>query len=196
MTDLFLFLERANFLIFYDAWHHVLLHLLGRGHAESRPPRVSRFMSEAWLAYESDGAASERERQLVRDLVTNEQNFIERRVVHHARFSRAAAIVGFIESIGRQAPVLLPDRTCVEVVDAFASLETRIATGWRIYDRVLADRAERERLYHWAVAHPHTGSRATYGGRKTPSVREAWPVAKARARWHAIHAPAELDSEW
>src|SRR5688572_9480024 len=67
--NLFLLLERANFLIFHDAWYHVLQHLRGREPAAGRMPR---FMREAWDRYESDPS---RERELVFDLVTNEQNY-------------------------------------------------------------------------------------------------------------------------
>jgi hypothetical protein len=42
VRELFLFLERANYLIFFDAWHHVLHHLLGRS-ADVQPGRCSRF---------------------------------------------------------------------------------------------------------------------------------------------------------
>jgi hypothetical protein len=202
LEDLFLFLERANYLIFHDAWHHVLLHLLGRAH-EATPPRVPRFMSEAWTRYEADarsGAAAaptpEAERRLVCDLVTNEQNFIERRVVHNARFAKAAAMVAFFESIGREAPIVLPDKSYTTTVGGFASLERRIATGWRIFDERLADRAGRARLFEWATAHPHTGSRAAYGGRSTRTVREAWPVGTVESMWPGIHAPPEPDPLW
>lgn len=190
------FLERANFLIFYDAWHHVLLHLLGRSR-DADPARVPKFVLKAWLRYERAAVASAAvERALVHDLVTNEQNFIERRVAHNARFARAAAMIAFFESIGREAPIVLPDKSYTTTVGGFASLDKRIATGRRIFDERLADRELRDRLFAWTVAHPHTGSRAAYGGRPTPALREAWPHAAVKAAWSGIHEPPEDDPLW
>ena len=74
LDELFLFLERANYLIFFDAWAHCLGHL--RGLPLAAP--TSLFMREAWAGY----AAQPDERQLVLDLVHNEQHYIEQRVVH------------------------------------------------------------------------------------------------------------------
>jgi len=201
LESLFLLLERANYLIFYDAWWHVTHHLLGRS-ADLAVPRVPSFVAtQCWPAYErgTRGAAvvtPELERQLVRDLVTNEQSFIERRVVHHPRFAAALAIVGFLESIGRDAPLVLPCTDASIKVGRFAALARRVDTGWRLFDEVLADRARRERIYAWACEHPHTGSRAVYGGRASPTIREAWPVDRVRAMWSGIHAPPEPDSSW
>jgi hypothetical protein len=188
--ELFAFLERANFLIFHDAWFHLLHHLLGRAR-ELAPPRTPRFVCEAWARYE----AHPDERQLVQDLVTNEQNLIERRVVHAARFARALALLSFVESIGRERPLSLPCTEARITVGGFGSMERRIATGWRIYDEVLADRERRHAMYRWALEHPHTGSRAAYGGRPTPLLRDVWPEARVSALGFDLHAPPE-DDPW
>ncbi|HEY8042437.1 MAG TPA: DUF2515 family protein [Polyangiaceae bacterium] len=184
--EMFLMLERANFLIFHDAWHHVLMHLLGRAR-ELAPPRTPRFACEAWARHEREPD----ERQLVRDLVTNEQNLIERRVVRHPRFTRAMAVVGFVESIGRERPLMLPVVDDRITVGRFGSLERRIAAGWRIFDEVLAERGKRDAIFRWASEHPHTGSRSVHGGRATPTLRDAWPLARVRALEPGIHAPPE-----
>lgn len=199
LESLFLFLERANTLIFYDAWHHVLMHLAGRS-TELSPPRTTRFICKAWLRHEeamrAEGLTPALERRLVQELVTNEQNFIERRVVHNPRFEPARAIVGFIEEIGRDAPLVMP---CFEGslrVGRFARLDRRIAMGWRIFDEVMADPGRREAVYEWARQHPHTGSRSVYGGRAGPTVREAWPIQAVRTLWSEVHAPPEEDPFW
>jgi hypothetical protein len=191
LEELFLFLERANFLIFYDAWYHVLHHLLGRSR-ELAPRRTPRFVCEAWARHEREYD----ERQLVCDLVVNEQNLIEHRVVHNPRFARALAVVGFVEAVGRERPIVLPGIDEKITVGGFGSLERRIATGWRIFDVALADHARRDALFRWAIAHPHTGSRAVYGGRATPSLREAWPEDRVRPLWDAVHGPPEDDPLW
>ncbi len=196
LEELFLFLERANYLIFLDAWWHVIHHLLGRS-AALRVPRVPRFVTECWPRYEArvraDGPLPDVEKSLVFDLVTNEQNFIERRVVHHPLFSRARAIVGFIEGIDREAPLVLPCTDQRIKVAGFAQLRRRISTGWRIFDEVLADREKRREIYDWARAHPHTGSRSVCGGKPTMALRDAWPVSRVNAMWDGIHAPPEAD---
>jgi len=198
LHNLFLFLERANRLIFHDAWYHVVMHLLGRS-AGLAPQRTTEFICAAWPRYEGAAAAGVTpalERQLVQELVTNEQNFIERRVVHNPRFDAARAIVSFVEGIGRETPLALPCYTGEIRVRSFGRLTMRIATGWHIFDEVLADRARREAVYAWAREHPHIGSRAVYGGRPGPTVRQAWPVAEVRRLWDGVHAPPEADPLW
>ncbi len=199
LGQLFLFLERANFLIFYDAWYHVLHHLLGRSRALD-PSRTTRFICACWPRYESELSGgkptSEVERRLVEELVTNEQNFIERRVAHHERFEKARAVIGFLEQVGREGPVLFPKSDAKIRVGKFALLERRISTGMRIFEEILADPVRREEIFRWAMENPHTGSRAVYGGLAGPSVTEAWPLERVRALWGGIHEPPEHDPHW
>jgi hypothetical protein len=200
-------LERANFLIFADAWTHVLLHLLGR---RAEPADTPQFMRAAWLRYETAslrGAAIDRtlERALVMDLVHNEQHFIERRVVNHPSFAAGLATIELIEREGREKPIHFPVTTHEIRVAGFADLTRRITAGARIFDEVLADRARRDQIYVWARAHAHTGARTVYGGKPGPSVREAWPVERVRRLLAGpdtggesggafdLHAPAEPD---
>ena len=200
LETLLVFLERANYLIFHDAWWHVLHHLLGRS-CELAVPRVARFVAtECWPRYElglrRDGPTPELERQLVRDLVTNEQHFIERRVVHNPRFLAARAIVGFLESVGRDAPLVLPCTDAQIRVGRFADVGCRIDAGWRILDQVLHDRARRDEIYAWARAHPHTGARAVYGGRNGQTLRDAWPPDRIRELWGGVHGEPEAAPHW
>jgi hypothetical protein len=193
LENLFSLLERANYLIFWDAWHHVLYHLLGRT-GELSPGRTPEFMRGAWRRYEGAGAMSaEVERRLVLDLVHNEQNFIERRVVHHPRFTAGLVSIELIEASGREKPIHFPLGGAEIRVGRFADLAQRISIGQRIFDEVLADRGQRDALYEWALEHPHTGSRAVYGGRPGLGLREAWPVAAVRAAYEDIHAAPEPD---
>jgi hypothetical protein len=185
-------LERANFLIFHDAWHHVLHHLLGRTD-QLRSPRTPRFMIETWRRHER-AADQDGERALVLDLVHNEQNLIERRVVHHDELAPGLRLLEFIERSGREKPMHFPaDGAPAITVGGFAHLERRIATGARIYDEVLAEPARRAALLAWAQAHPHTGSREVYGGKPGPAIRQAWPAVRVRALWSGVHAPMEPD---
>lgn len=189
MRSLFLLLERANWLIFHDAWHH-LLHALAGRRGELTGPRTPRFMIDAWARHEGFGD----ERGLVLDLVHNEQNLIERRAVHHPHLAAGARLLGLIEMSGREKPLhfAIPDAPAI-TVGGFAKLERRIDAGRRIFDEVVADRGRRDALYEWARAHPHTGSRAIYGGKPGPTVREAWPVDRVRGLWGGVHGPMEPD---
>jgi hypothetical protein len=189
MESLMTLLERANFLIFHDAWHHVLHHLLGRAD-ELSSPRTPRFMIDAWRRHRQ----SADERRLVLDLVHNEQHLIERRAVHHAHLAPGLRLLQWIEMSGREKPLHFPiEGLPVITVGGFAQVDRRIAAGARIFDEVIADRGRRAALLSWAQAHPHTGSRAVYGGKPGPAIRAAWPASRLRAMWKDIHAPMEPD---
>jgi hypothetical protein len=198
LDELFLFLERANFLIFDDAWHHVMHHALGR--ASALDDRTPRFVREAWARYEAaaaGGVTPALERALVLDLVTNEQNLIESRVVHHPRFARARAMVAFFEDAGIDGPVVLPLTPARIKVGAFERLEKRIEAGRRIFDEVLAPKDERDAIFAWAAATPHAGSRAAYKeGASGATLREGWPVGRVRALWAGVHGAQERDPAW
>lgn len=191
-------LERANFLIFGDAWFHVLQHLLGRSDAPGPTPQ---FMRAAWLRFERGvargpghgGHDRALERDLVMDLVHNEQHFIDRRVVHDPRFAAGLATIELIEREGREKPVHFPVVSHEIRVGGFADLTRRITAGARIFDEVLADRGRRDQIYVWARHHPHTGARTVYGGKPGPTVREAWPSVRVEALLSGIHGPAEAD---
>lgn len=192
LEELFLFLERANRLIFHDAWWHVP-HLIERREGELREGRTPRFVIEAYRRHRELPTDATSERALVLDLVTNEQRYIERRVAANPAFARAAAIVGFIEAMNREQPIALPLSDATITVGGFARLERRIEAGRRIYDEVLADRGRRREIHAWALEHPHTGARAGMGGKSTLTLREAWPVARVRAMCSWIHADPEPD---
>jgi hypothetical protein len=185
MTNLFLLLERANWLIFQDAWHHTIAHFV-RGALTS--PRTPRFMIDAWARH----AAHDDERGLVLDLVHNEQHLIEHRAVHHPHLQAGARLLSAIEISGREKPLHFPIADAPEIrVGGFASVARRIDAGRRIYDEVVA--ARRDALCAWARAHPHTGSREAYGGKPGPSIRAVWPIGKVRALWDGVHAAPEHD---
>jgi hypothetical protein len=192
-TEVFLLLERANFLIFHDAWRHVLAHLMGTTAALGPPIPV--FMRRAWRAHEaaraSDAPAELLERKLVHDLVTNEQNLIGAHVLGRPRFARALAIVGFFEAMRRDRAVASPVAGRPVKVGGFALLDRRIDAGMRIFAEALARRGDREALLAWALAHPHTGL-----GQNGVTLREAWPVERVRAAWPEVHAAPEPDPAW
>jgi len=187
IESLALLLERGNRVIFDDAWRHVVAHLRRRAGLADVEVRASAWVRAAWERYEREGG----ERRLVLDLVHNEQNVIERRVVHHPRFAPGLRLLQLIEASGRERPLHFPVGEAAITVGGFAELERRILAGRRIFDEVVAPR--RDDLFAWAQAHPHTGSRAVYGGRPGPSVPEAWPAERLVALDPTIHEPLEDD---
>lgn len=193
---LFLLLERANWLIFHDAWHHVLHHLLGWTDRLAAP-RTPAFMCAAWRRYEEDAAGGESPelaRRLVLALVHNEQHLIEHRAVHHPALAPGARLLELVERAGREKPLHLPVADAPPItVGGFAQVGRRIEAGRRIFDEVVADAGRREALLAWALAHPHTGSREVHGGRPGPTLRQAWPVDAVRRAWDGVHAPPEPD---
>jgi hypothetical protein len=198
LTDLFLLLERGNWLIFWDAWHHVTLHLAGRS-SEMAAGRVPAFMRDAWRRYEAaaaHGVDATVERAIVLDLVHNEQHFIERRAVHLPRLAAGLRAITFIEQSGREKPMHFPVGEAEIKVGGFGALARRIETGRRIFDEVVAERARRDALFAWARANAHTGSRAVYGGKPGPTLGEAWPVARVKELWAGVHAPPEADPSY
>lgn len=186
MQNLFGLLERANFVIFEDAWHHVLSHLLGR---PLEPGRVPRFMIDAWARHDPA-----EERPIVLDLVHNEQHMIEHRAVHHPELVHGRRLFEIIEMTGREKPLEFPAPDAPQIkVSGFSQVARRIDAGRKIFDEVVADRDRRDRMFTWAMAHPHTGDRAVHGGKPGPTLRDAWPVARARAAWAGVHLPIEPD---
>lgn len=200
METLFVLLERANFLIFRDAWHHTCLHLLGRSD-ELAPPRTPAFMCEAWRRYESalavNGPSPALERALVMDLVHNEQHLIHHRAVHHPDLMRGLELLRLIEASGMERPMVFPwpEPGAAPEIRAtnFGAVEARIATGGRIFDTALGERGMREAMFGWAIFHPHTGSRSDHGARGGPPLRELWPVERVRSLYPRVHAEPEPD---
>jgi hypothetical protein len=188
MQTLFVLLERGNFLIFHDAWHHVIAYLLGEPLAS---PRTPRYMIDAYAR-----ASREDERSLVMDLVHNEQHFIEHRAVHHPDLAPGLRLLALIEASGKDKPLHFPHSDSAIRVGRFADVALRIAAGAKIFDDVIADRARRDAIFDWAVANRHTGSRAIYGGTPGPDVRDAWPVDTIRALWSRVHDAPEPDPSY
>lgn len=167
------FLERANYLIFGDAYPQLLLYEASR--ERGRPffhllPYfgVSRFMAVIWERFWRTRDSE----LLTLALVVNEQNYIEKRVVRHERY-RAV-----VESFEFQAQTLLNLTQVVfpyvqgereprvqlagVVVDSFTSLSERIDTGRRLYAILFGRQEVLRGVLAWAEQTPHTGSRADY----------------------------------
>lgn len=169
--EFFQFLERANWLIFGDAYPQLLLY---EASVEAGKPLfhllpyfgVSRFMQVIWERFWETKDAE----LLTLGLIINEQNYIEHRVVQNPAYKPV------IESFEFQAQTYLnltqvafPYRTkknAVElagcVVDTFLSLTERIDTGRRLYAILFGKEDVLQGVVSFAESRPHTGSRADY----------------------------------
>lgn len=170
----FWFLERCNWLIFYDAYPQLLLYAemkrTGRDLTSLlRPLGVSSFMQGYWKAFWKDRDSA----RLTRALIVNEQQYIEQRVVRkpytmHRIFSTLAFLAQSAFSLNQ---VLFPfkehamDKRFQLIgtnVHDFPAVEQRIAIGKTLYSLLYQDEARLERIRQFAFRIPHTGSRADY----------------------------------
>lgn len=171
-TDFFLFLERGNWLIFFDAYPQLLLyedcvrrqtnlfHLLPH-------LQVSSFMQAVWNQF---WKAADRE-QLAACLIVNEQHYLEQHVMHESAYQKTVlrAPEFQLQEWLQLNQILLPcqqeagpPRLIGHTVSHFASLTERIALGKRLYALLFRDSANLTSALEWAASKPHTGSRKDF----------------------------------
>ncbi|MEK3884395.1 DUF2515 domain-containing protein [Paenibacillus sp. PL2-23] len=189
--DVFLFLERANSLIFADAYPQLLLYQwsrsLGRSLFHLLPAfGVSRFMTPVWKQFwrERDSAL------LTTSLIVNEQHFIEGRVVQSPYFDQRVLHTLFfgLQSLLQLNGVFFPygseDKEhggCGElrlaglILESFRDLEERIEFGKRLYAMLFGVPAVFEGARSFAAAVKHTGSRSDYAPHLFEGVRRGAP---------------------
>lgn len=212
----FQFLERANYLIFGDAYPQLLLYEKSR--ERGRPlfhllPAfgVSRFMRVNWERYWRSGE----EQDVTMALVVNEQNFIERRVVQHPDFQ---GVIGSFEFAAQTylnlTQVLFPYHPFTATgdsrlplagieVDTFLPLVERIDMGRRLYAILFKNQEVHDGALRWAKETPHTGSRADYWPHLYGKKRKGLPSKRyhprldgcaLRRRAHPIYSPVLADA--
>jgi len=186
--QLFLTYERANWLIFHDAYPQLLLyqystkfnrplfHLLPFFHASS-------FIEKEWFIYWNK---NDNER-LTTALIINEQNVIQTPVIEHPVYKKRVfhSLIFQLQDWLHFSCVLFP--TCGgEVygasVNGFRSLSKRINLGKRLASILFHPRLY-PYFYEFAEKVPHTGSRVDYEqffkvktSRKTPILRTIFPI--------------------
>lgn len=191
---LFLTYERANWLIFSDAFPQLLLyeystkknspmfHLLPFFH-------VSSFMEAEWNRYWQEG---DRER-LMTALIINEQNLIQRPVIEHPVYKRRVfhSLFFSIQDWLHFSSVLFPTcsgRLYGASVKKFRKTDERIMLGKRLA-RILFSPVLFPEFLNFAGKVPHTGSRADYEqflnggtGRVMQTLKDTYPIIS-----HHIH---------
>ncbi|PLS03574.1 DUF2515 domain-containing protein [Neobacillus cucumis] len=186
--QLFLTYERANWLIFQDAYPQLLLYQystkLNRSMFHLLPNfNVSAFIQKEWERYwkEKD------KKRLTTALIINEQNVIQTPVIEHPVYKKKVfhSFLFSFQDWLHFSCVLFP--TCGgEVygasVNGFKSLSKRINLGKRLASILFHPRLFPYFL-EFAEKTPHTGSRNDYEqyfkiktGRKTPLLRTTFPV--------------------
>ncbi|WP_248927831.1 DUF2515 domain-containing protein [Paenibacillus hamazuiensis] len=190
----FQFLERANALIFHDAYPQLLLYeesrRLGRPLFHLLPHLgVSAFMSPVWeLFWDTNDSAL-----LTTGLIINEQSYIERRIVKNSYFREHVLDTLFFQSqsLLQLNQVVFPytdneDISLAEdqlgrlrlaglTVENFGDLDERIGVGKKLYGILFGLPDVRFGAERFAAARPHTGSRADYWPHLFAPVRRSPP---------------------
>ncbi len=191
---LFLTYERANWLIFNDAYPQMLLYhystKMGRPMFHLLPFfYVSSFMEDEWKHYwrQRDG------KRLITSLIINEQNVIQTPVIEHPVFSKKVfhSFSYYFQEWFHFSSVLFPTlegEVFGSAVSGFTKLDNRIDLG-----KKLADILFLPELYplflKFSLEQEHTGSRHDYEKyfrmkkeKTTPNLRDVFPVIT-----HHIH---------
>jgi hypothetical protein len=167
----FAFLERANWLIFHDAYAQMLLYQKSKSRNQNMSHLlsaldVSNFMGPIWESFWKTRDSS----LLTRALIINEQNYIESRVVKNPFFqSTVESSIQFrMESFLNLNQVLIPYtdgsniRLTGTTMQHFVSVEDRIQTGLRLYHALFGHEEHYAAIVRFLDTVPHSASRADY----------------------------------
>lgn len=186
VNRMFFFLERANFLIFQDAYPQLLLYRESRKrnvNCFSMLPdlHVSRFMKPFWdMFWEQKDSAL-----LSLALIINEQYYIEDRLMQNAAMRKDVihTLTFRLQSLLALNYVLFPfgrhtstDRTRTPKlagfdINHFSDVNKRISAGKRLYAILFGVPHMLDAVLQFANHTPHSGSRADYWpDRFTPNV--------------------------
>jgi hypothetical protein len=187
--DVFLFLERANRLIFGDAYPQLLLYewsrRLGRSLFHLLPAfGVSSFMEPVWRHFWRDGDSA----MLSTALIVNEQHYIDERVARHPYFEERVLGTMFfgLQSLLQMNAVFFPYRCGMDnrgeelqlaglILERFQSLDERIEFGKRLYAMLFGIPRVLDGVRNFAAAVKHTGSRADYASGLFQPIRHQPP---------------------
>jgi hypothetical protein len=166
-------LERANALIFSDAYPQLLLYeagkKAGRDYSHLLPQfGVSRFMVQVWAQFWRKKESP----LLTTALIVNEQHFIEARIVRSSHYKRNVLDQPefHLQGILQTNAVIMPYSATVTgemklaglVLEDFSSLEERIEFGKRLYALLYGVPEVYEGVLSFVRAVQHSGSREDY----------------------------------
>ncbi|NMD70355.1 DUF2515 domain-containing protein [Bacillus sp. DNRA2] len=201
---LFLTYERANWIIFQDAYPQLLLY-----HYSTKMRRsmfhllrffcVSSFMEVEWKNYwlNRDG------NRLVTSLIINEQNVIQKPVIEHPVFKKKVfhSLSYFFQDWFHFSSVIFPTvsgELFGASVSGFTKLSNRIDLGKRLANILLSPNLY-PYFFQFAKKTEHTGSRMDYEQylylgqkrqRETPFLRTTYPIIS-----HLLHEKKDWSKE-
>ncbi|MFJ7936054.1 DUF2515 domain-containing protein [Sporosarcina sp. NPDC096371] len=173
--DFFSFLERGNWLIFQDAYPQFLLYeeslFQGRNLFYLLPyVHVSTFMEVIWSYFWEVGDST----LLAIALIINEQSYLENRIVQNPLYKKKVfqTFEFVLQDLLSFNQILFPYNADGEgskkasltglTLHRFGSLHERIMLGKDLYRLLFREADLLEKVYRWAIRHPHTGSRKDY----------------------------------
>ncbi|MGF7033711.1 hypothetical protein J2T17_004659 [Paenibacillus mucilaginosus] len=189
--SVFAFLERANALIFGDAYPQLLLYeeclRLQRPLFHLLPHLgVSRFMRGVWEQFWQERSPI----MLTIGLIVNEQHYIEDRVVRHPHFRRTVLDTLFFhtQSVLQLNQVVFPYqegrliRLGGLILEDFSSRKERIEVGKKLYGILFGLPSVHQGILRFASGKPHTGSRADFWPHLFSARRLSPPVPRGELK--------------
>ncbi|MGM0878390.1 MAG: DUF2515 family protein [Bacillota bacterium] len=192
--NLFLFLERGNWLIFQDVYPQFLLYQqsikVNKNLFYLLPNLgVSLFMETIWNYFWEHGDCY----LLAIATVINEQSYLEKRVIQNHHFKKTVLnTIGFkLYDFLRFNHIIFPfykngktkkPNLIGETLQHFDSLHERIMLGKRLYSLLFHQESILQGVLLWANKHPHTGSRKDYWDHLFHPVKESLPGSIYRRR--------------
>lgn len=207
-NDFFSFLERANALIFNDAFPQLLLYEASKNRNKNLfflLPKlaVSQFMRPFW-----DNFFTKKDSHLLTvALIINEQNYIEKKVIQNPFYNEKVLnnILFKLQEVLQFTYVLFPyqlnrnkTRLTGETVTDFEDLSHRIEIGKNLYSILFGNETLYEDVYQFATNQPHTGSRNDYWPKmftKNASERLATPSFTCAPKQPTVYSPT-LEAAW
>jgi hypothetical protein len=185
---LFITYERANWLIFLDAFPQLYLYQLSKEYNKDLTHllpffHVSPFMSQIWRSFLRDGNQNE----LLVSLIINEQNLIQRPVIEHPIYRKKVfdTWLFLLQDWLHFSVVLFPTKTgdlYGSSVFDFRKVQSRIQLGKKLA-AILFHPNYYHAIYDFSKTVNHTGSRHDYEQfvyrekkKDTPELRSVFPA--------------------
>jgi hypothetical protein len=193
IESIFAFLEKANGLIFHDAYPQLLLYVeskrVNRSLFHLLPfLQVSAFMHPVWEHFWMHREPS----VLTISLIINEQNYIEQRIVQDPYYKKSVlgTITFLLQSLMQLNHVIFPyftdsarePRLAGLILEDFNDLKERIEFGKKLYAILFGLPTVHQGIIAFAEKTPHTGSRMDYWPQLFASIRKAPPELAFKER--------------
>jgi hypothetical protein len=176
IEHLFLFLERANSLIFQDAYPQLVLYTESKRLKTNLFHLLKGFNVSVWMKPFWDHFWMQQNSALLSTaLIINEQNYIENRVLQHPEFKKHVldTLVFKTQSLLQLNQVVFPYEAAIGIhsnpfklagliLEDFSSLDERIEFGKQLYSILFGNADILNGAEKFADSVKHSGSRADY----------------------------------